>query len=66
MRKVEVVETVERERERATFREISSFSNHLRKLHRVIKKWKRGIGYLAEVKEGRKRIKLLQDSLSFL
>ena len=58
---VEVVR--ERERERVVFREID-ITTSLNK--RKKEESKKRIGYLAEVQKGKKRIKLLQDSLSFL
>ena len=57
------LEAVERERERVVFREIDITINSDRRKKGESKK---RIGYLAEVQKGKKRIKLLQDSLSFL
>ena len=53
----------ERERERVAFREKDITTNSNKRKKRESKK---RIGYLAEVQKGKKRIKLLQDSLSFL
>ena len=62
-RNAKTIMVVERKRERVTFSEISICKN--KEKNENIEQNNR-IGYIAEVKKEKEKIKFLQDSLSFL
>ena len=65
LKKLETLETVERERERVEFSKINTKWNGRKRLYKKQEN-KTRIGYLEKVQKGKKGMKLLHDSLSFL